>query len=71
MPTPTLNVLAELYGAREKLEHAQKIVAAKQETFYGRLPWWRNKLRSAQIQIAAQKIRVDAGIEYLESTENR
>jgi hypothetical protein len=69
MPTPTLNLLAEVLVAESDLDKAQSVIERVRKTPIGKLPFVRSTLNSRKINIDAQRIRIEAAKQYLTSTE--
>ena len=58
-------VIAELCARKSDLDYARGMIAQKQKTLRGRLPFVRSKLQSQQIHVDYQRARVDAAITYM------
>lgn len=52
-----------------ELDHAIELVAKKQKTLIGQLPFVRDKLYSREIELRYQRARVDAASIYMNATK--
>lgn len=68
MPTPTLNLLAEVLLVESHLEEQQRKLDKQKNSLTGKLPLRRSTLHSRQVKLDSDKISMRAAKEYLEAT---
>lgn len=64
---PTLNLLAEVLVAEDALNQTISKIERRQQSLIGKLPIVRSKLKSRQIKLSSDRIRIEAAKQYLTS----